>query len=375
MSGRPDPADPARRIVALLELNRLDRARAELAAELARDPESGLWWHLLALTELQAGNCPEALDAVRQAIGAGCDTADVLASQARILAVMDRDAEAVEVAGRVLALEPDHVEAHIVIARLLAIGKREYERALYHARRARALAPDSPEAHAVLGIVMLSKGSWRLAGRARDPLRTATRLDPSNVDALHGLALADLRRRRPARAIRGFASVLQLAPQSTVAAYNLPLAVWVYLMRLRWTVLGLLLLAMSGAIVAGRADGVWAGAVAHVAASAIVAGAAWLLLARRTVRTFPDGMRTAAVTLLRHDRLARPVVLGKLWVVFCCLVLTSVPWWHPGLLGFCAVAGYFGYLACLMVARFRLGKLNRATEAERQAAWSTVALT
>jgi tetratricopeptide (TPR) repeat protein len=365
--------DSVRRVVALIELNRLDQARTELVSLLADHPDSGLFWHLLALVEFHAGAHPAALEAVHSSIAAGQGGTDVLTLRARILAGLDRDAEAVEAAEQVLAVDPENVEAHVVIARLLAVAKREYERALHNAHRARELAPENPEVHAVLGIVMLSKESWRQAGRAREPLRAATRLDPNNVDALHALALADLRRRRPGRAVRGFASVLQLSPQSTVAAYNLPLAVWVYLMRLRWSVLGVLLLAMTGAVLASQLDEeseLWPALGMHLAAVLIVVAAAWLLLALRTVKAFPPSMRTAALLLLRRDPLARLMVLGKFWVIVCCLLMTSVPWWHPGMIGACAVAGYLGYFLFLMAARFRLGKMNRAADAERTAAWS-----
>jgi tetratricopeptide (TPR) repeat protein len=361
------------RIAALIDGNQFERAKQELGPALAAEPDSRYLLYLLSLAEHGSGDYEAALAAVDRVLGGGYVTAVALLHKARVLSMLNRNLEAVEQLEQALTLEPDNVSVHILLARLLADGRREFDRALSHARQACALDPSSARAHLAVGIVLRSHGGWRRTGEAREPLRIAAGLDPGNLDVRNTLALVDLRRRRTAAAIRGFADILAASPQSESAAANLPLAVWIYLVRQGLCGVGLAVLAAFGAsIVSGPTP--WPAWLGHTVAAVVVAALTWLLLLRPLTRVFPVAMRPAAKLLLRRDMLIRPVLLGGGWLVLCCLVLVGVPWWDLQLIGVVAVAAFVGYYWGLAVSRVRLRELTSTAETERQRAWAAAAV-
>ncbi|KAA9153337.1 tetratricopeptide repeat protein [Amycolatopsis acidicola] len=359
-----------KRVQALMDLRRWDEARAELASIIGGEPGNGQLWLVMSSLELLAGDPVRALEAADRAIGLGVVTAHSLLLRASALSAASRDAEALDATRQALALAPDNVDAHVRMARLLARRRNHSAEAEKHARRALELAPDNASAHLALGLAYVSAGGKASARRAREPLAVAASLAPDDPDVLSTMASVDLRLGKAGRAVRRFASVLRNVPGHATSLYNLPIAVWAYLVRSRFVVLGLGLAALLGSAFGAVAEGSAAVVVTHVVATAVLAGLAWLLLIRRTVRIFPPGMRTAAVTVLGRDRLSRPIVLGVAWAVCCWLALTAVPW--PRLAFYLLVAGNLGYALGLLVARRRLAALSRHADEVRRAAWAVV---
>jgi tetratricopeptide (TPR) repeat protein len=86
---------------------------------------------------------------------------------------------------RVIALEPNHIDA-VLNRGMIAYEKGDLEDAAEHFRRAIAIEPDSPVAHFNLGSTLDELG---LLSESRQHLRLATRLDPNYADAHYNLAV------------------------------------------------------------------------------------------------------------------------------------------------------------------------------------------
>jgi tetratricopeptide (TPR) repeat protein len=86
---------------------------------------------------------------------------------------------------RVIALEPNHVDA-LLNRGMLAYEKGDLENSAELFRRAIAIEPDNPVAHFNLGSTLDDLG---LLSEARQHLRLATRLDPDYADAHYNLAI------------------------------------------------------------------------------------------------------------------------------------------------------------------------------------------
>jgi tetratricopeptide (TPR) repeat protein len=93
--------------------------------------------------------------------------------------------EAVACAEELLRHDPQHLQAHILLAQILGgEGRADYARARAHAEHAVSLAPESDHAHYALGQVLAS-ASGRWGARAALPrLQHAVRLGSSAQLAL-----------------------------------------------------------------------------------------------------------------------------------------------------------------------------------------------
>lgn len=358
-----------RRVAALVQARQFERAIREATAALATEPDSAVLWHLLALAQYGAHDHPAALESIGRALAAGVATADVFVHRGWILTALERPGEAVSAFEEALAVDPGHAEAHACLARLLVSGgalttPAVHARALGHARRACELAPSATRSHLALATVLLAEPHREAARRAAEPVRAAIVLEPDSTEALRLRALVDLRRRHSVRAVRGYAEVLRLDPQDTVAAQNLALATWMLFARAHLVVLAMLATAALAAAAGG-----W---VVRAAAAAVIAAAAWYVLVSRPHRAFPPPMRPAARRLLRRDALVRPYLAGIVWVAASALAAV-LPWESPAVGRMLVVAGLFGYAVGVGAAHRRLRELRDRNDRQRRESWLEVA--
>ncbi len=119
-----------------------------------------------------------------------------------------------------LALDPDHLDGHLNLARALAAAERTDE-ALAQFNEVLARDPNRADAHFYLGNLLVSRDD--LSGAAQH-YATAVRLKPDYTDALHNLGAALFKMGQVAPAIDCFNAVLSLQPDNASARSNLAAA-------------------------------------------------------------------------------------------------------------------------------------------------------
>ncbi|HEX3731853.1 MAG TPA: tetratricopeptide repeat protein [Mycobacteriales bacterium] len=366
-------AQDAAKIHALLEAKRFDSALRLLAPLLADSPDNVALWQLTAIAHYGADRYPDAAEAATRAIGLRPDDPDLHLLLGQTLIASGHMGEGVGAAMRALELNPNRADAHITIALALAHTDHSRDRAVWHATRARDLEPDSASAHHAVGAALMIGRTRRAAKQSDGPLNEALRIDPQLSDAWNSLAVAHIRRGRSVRAIRACVTALQLDPQSEIAAHNLPLAVWLLVFSGRWWVLGFLLVTVPTAIVALGSDTLVIGLIVRLVGAIAIAAATWWLLWFRLLRVFPIDMRSAAMAVLRRDRLVRPVWLGQAWAAAWQFIMIVVPWWNPGMIGTCVWVSALGVWISTLVSGGRLKNARKQLQRERFEAWWKVA--
>jgi tetratricopeptide (TPR) repeat protein len=189
---------PARKVKRVLERLRdqLPEGRSLAGVRIAADgdrvvvrdgdavwnPESGQALFDFSVAELAAGAAPFVTRATEEAKGqeTGAEDWYELACE---LELTDVD-EAIEAYRRVIALEPDHADAHVNLGRLLH-ERRAPVAAERHYRAALEADPDHDTAAFNLGVAFEDLGRLREAVEAYE---LALRINPTNADAHYNLA-------------------------------------------------------------------------------------------------------------------------------------------------------------------------------------------
>lgn len=129
-------------------------------------------------------------------------------------------ARAVEHYRRALEAEPRYAKAHNNLAVAL-MQRGELERAVDHLRQALRIEPDYAEAHDNLGIALAARGRYEDAIAHH---RRALAISPDVAETHSNLAMALARHGRLAEAISGFERALEIAPDSAKNHFNLGIA-------------------------------------------------------------------------------------------------------------------------------------------------------
>ena len=214
-------APDVRRVRALLDLGRVDRALSELHALLAHDPEDPDALELLALCHIRVGEPGKAREVLRAALGLAPDRAHLhyLAGHA---ASREKDSRQAEPAFReALRLEPEEPVYLRATAEYLAQHKR-HDEALVLARRAVTVGPDRSSNHRTLGFVASAAGQLDLAWQAYSK---AIELDPEDGDAWNNLGCVAFSRGDRLLARSHFREALRLDPHGERSRQNLALVV------------------------------------------------------------------------------------------------------------------------------------------------------
>jgi len=185
-----DPAYRSNLAIALRALNRLDEAIDQLRQAIGADPDYAVAHKNLGVTLNQLGRSKEAAKHLERAIDLSPDDAGAHKSLGLAMLNQGRPDQAIEHFSRASALKPDdHEAANNLGVVLKDIGR--LDEAVTTFRRALRLRPEFAEAHNNLGTALSIQGKLT---EALESFREALRNDPNCVDALHnlGAALRDL---------------------------------------------------------------------------------------------------------------------------------------------------------------------------------------
>jgi tetratricopeptide (TPR) repeat protein len=162
-------------------------ARASLDRALAIDPAcvaAHLW---LAEQALDGRRLADAGEEIAKVLAVNPDQVEALSLQSAIAAIEDRTADAERLAQRVLTLRPGSGAVHRIIGAQLA-GHYRFEEAVAQGRKAMEIDPADPRTQAALGMHLLRTGD---EAAARTALDTAFRRDPFDVVTYNSLSMLD----------------------------------------------------------------------------------------------------------------------------------------------------------------------------------------
>jgi tetratricopeptide (TPR) repeat protein len=162
-------------------------ARASLDRALAIDANgiaARLW---LAEQALDGRRLTDAAAEIAKVLAINPDQVEALSLQAAIAAIEDRTADRDQLAQRVLTLRPGSGAVHRIIGAHLA-GHYRFEEAVAEGRKALAIDPNDPRTQAALGMHLMRTGD---EAAARTALETAFRRDPFDVVTYNSLSMLD----------------------------------------------------------------------------------------------------------------------------------------------------------------------------------------
>ena len=228
----------------------------ELASQLWQhaieiSPNYAQAWFNLGLWHEQQQHVAEAIEHYAQAISFDLNNVDTMMQLACLLISEKRTQEAVTWLRKVLALQPEHAQAHNNLGLVLA-GERRFTEAEQHYWHALASAPDDMSARINLGLVFAATGregdaeKQYLEALEREPgnakamsnygllldamkrpqeaelqHRKAAAAEPASIEILSNLANSLSAQRREAEAEVLFHQALGMAPDSAVTHTNL----------------------------------------------------------------------------------------------------------------------------------------------------------
>lgn len=284
------------RVRALIDLDRLDEARALLAVIMAADPHDAAALRVLSACHYRAGDGPAALEAAARAAAAEPEDEWAHRLRASALLLLERPRDAMAAAREATRLDPDNWAGHLLLAVAAASTEGQWHVSRAAFRRAAGLAPDEAEIPFVRGQLQHALGAHRQARRA---YREALRIDPLHAGALEGLAAIAMADDRPGESLGYVRSAAASAPGAIASIEYLERAVqgvlgWAVMTS--WVLLVVLLYAVFPVA--------WA-----VAAGVVLA---YLLWARRAMRALPPNALSIAWAQLRcrPRQVARAAVAG-----------------------------------------------------------------
>ncbi len=136
----------------------------------------------------------------------------VLLTEAEAYAGLGNMEEAIVHAREALSKDADDVDAHMLLARTLALRPDERDKALEHALRARELAPENPRVLIAIGFVHYTRQDYAEALEQFESLRMK-RPDISEAWFVTGMTLEELDRKEEAEAM--YRKALELEPRNT----------------------------------------------------------------------------------------------------------------------------------------------------------------
>ena len=183
------------RAAALFERVDPAKAAALLESVLADDPRSADGWVLMARIRLVLDQVEQALDAAGKAIALVPEDPRPLATASRALTLLGRHEEAVTMAYRAVIVEPKNPLWHDRVAWALLAADRQIADAEQAARTAIGLDPNEAHYYFTHGVALDALGH---ADQARQALLISLRLEPENPVAQHRLAVLNGESRRAA---------------------------------------------------------------------------------------------------------------------------------------------------------------------------------
>ena len=215
-------AGAALRVGHLTDLGRLADAEREARTALAAEPQSPALLAALSRVFLQARKHAAGLAAADSAAAQAPGDERVHRLRALHLSGLGRHRDAAGAAHAAVMLAPQEPLTAVTQARVLQHA-RLFADALTVARRAVALDPNAAQTHLVLADIADDAGDRRLARAAYEEV---LRLDPQHAVARHDLALLDARARRPVAALAGLVEAGTLDPSLPVVLRSMVAVLW-----------------------------------------------------------------------------------------------------------------------------------------------------
>jgi len=163
------------------------RDTGQLAASLSllhvacdEDPENSMAWHQLGIGYVRAGNIGHAQRCLQRAADLAPDSVAILSHLANVLVLKKDTDSALELARKLVALNPGAAEVHLFLGNLYA-STGQLDNAEHCIRAALERAPGMAAAHLLLARVLLA-GRRQLAG-AHAAVSNALLLEPENTQA------------------------------------------------------------------------------------------------------------------------------------------------------------------------------------------------
>lgn len=196
---------------------RLAEAESGYRGAIADDPDDANAWYLLGIALRQGGRAGESLGAFDTALRLAPNAPEPLFNRAVAALALDRRDEAERDLRDALGAKPDFVEAHALLGRLL-LDRGSNAAAAERYAAALALAPGHEAAALSLGLAL------QRAGRADEAIaafRKAAEIAPENADAHRCLAGLLVDRGGGEEAVAAAERATALGPREAVAWYVL----------------------------------------------------------------------------------------------------------------------------------------------------------
>lgn len=225
-SAEPTGLDPeVVRVRVLIDAGRCDEARVLLQGALAREPDDGGLWCLLALCQVRLDQPADAIAAARRA--AALEPSEEWPHRLASIAYcaqgdyVNASAAAREAVRREPGLWQTH--AQLALATHEVKTRASLDEAWQAASYATSLAPNEAESHFVMGVVAQERCQNDIAESAYHKVLS---LDPNHAAAMNNLGLVQLRRGKIHAATEGFTSSLRSDPRLDVARANVESVGW-----------------------------------------------------------------------------------------------------------------------------------------------------
>lgn len=231
-----DVSEVIDRASALTEIGRAAEAIAILQTELAGNPDDPDLLDALAVAQLDV-SAPDALETAGKLIALDPDGYRGHYLAALACMNLNRVKEAVAHAEAAVTAVPYLADAQAAYAESVSRQPGKRDQALEAAHRAIGLAPGDPVGYVAAGNVELHYGNWR---RAEKRYLAALEIDPTDHAASLNLALVRDARGSVAPAFADARNLLSLDPQDDGARGVLDEIAYTTLVHLAWVVLALL---------------------------------------------------------------------------------------------------------------------------------------
>ena len=195
------------------EEGKLAEAIIEYRNAVQQQPNAGPARRKLADAYLKANDPAKALPELVRAADLLPDDADLQIKAGSLLLLAGRFDDARGRADKVLARDPKHVPAHVLLANALA-GLKDIDAAVAQVEEAITLSPERGATYSQLGVLELSRGKAEAAERA---FRKATELDPKSLAAQMALANFFWVTGRAAEAESALKKAIEISPEDPSA--------------------------------------------------------------------------------------------------------------------------------------------------------------
>ncbi|GAA2273616.1 MULTISPECIES: tetratricopeptide repeat protein [Kitasatospora] len=324
--------------MALMDLKRIDEARALLARRLAEDPTDIVAWLRLARCHEEVRDYQEVLNATNEVLALNPEEYGAYLRRTYAFRRLGRPDESLAAAHEMLRLEPESWQSHVGLSEALGAWQPRWPEALEAAATGVRLGPDQIAAHYALWKAALMNGRVDLQ---RQAVAESLRIDPHDAWALDQRAkYAEVDAARPPltgagaklpAAAEAFADALAAAPQAPQAdrqRKHLDVAVFRMLRGTRWLALLCVVIAALAARVfpTGSDPTALPGPLATRLYGLALMGAVWGFGAWRRYRGLRAGVRMSLWSLVRRVGWARLVVGQSVWCTLIAVVVVLVPW-------------------------------------------------